>query len=480
MPTPRRVLAVAIGAYVVFFSLYSVLRHWAYFTHAYDLGIFMQSLWTASHGEGFFFNTPEWEDIGTLSHFGVHNSPILIPLAVLYRLFPMAETLLVIQSIALALGALSLFVFARDIIGEKNALYLSLMYLANPLIQGINHFDFHPVSLAVPFIFLIPHYYQKGQLGKLALSSIAVLSVKEDAGLILIALGLLFVMREGFRSRVGKSLILVGSIWIVLSIFVVIPYFSGTYPYFSNPKLQRYGLELHPELALGFVIITFLSVAFLPLLKPRYLVPSLPLWAELLLSKKTTMLLVGFQYPYMLVPYLFIIAIYTMEDIEFDLSRGILGISLAAMLFFSPVFEVVDTQYTRGATAHTLLQVWVDNRGYFDALDYITAIASASNCPVATQGYLFPHMANRPNTYLLRTPFNSSYLPNGSIVILSRAFPDYGWSLRTIRERGNTSKYRLINVGDLLESCSGEYNLQSCLEGAIMQEIEECRVMTSR
>ena len=323
-------LRILIVTYITFFSIYSLFRHWSYLSTGYDLGIFMQSLWSTIHNQGFFFNTGEWQDIGTYSHFGVHNQPILFLLLPIYKILPYAETLLILQTIALGFGAATLFKFAKHVLNDdRRAFYLSLMYLFNPLIQGINIFDFHPVSLAVPFIFLIPYYFEKREYIKTTIFSLVVLSVKEDSGLILTSIGLMFLLMKHrikelsnprkwrkiiIKNKIPTLLILLGIFWIILSLFVIIPHYNGgKYPYFDDKRLDRYGGEVYWDNAIAYFLITMLSISFLPLWDIQLFSASALLWLEVLLSNKPEMVSLGHQYPYMLIPMLLILSVYNLK-----------------------------------------------------------------------------------------------------------------------------------------------------------------------
>ncbi len=509
----QRYLGFAVMVYIVFFSTYSLLRHYSYLSSGYDLGIFMQSLWTIAHGEGFFFNTGEWEDIGTFSHFGVHNSPILIPLVPLYKMFPYAETLLILQTIALGFGALALFKFAKTLIGERTAFYLSLMYLSNPLIHGINRFDFHPVSLVVPLIFLIPYYYEKREYAKMVFIASIVLTAKEDAGLILISLGWFFIVRKyGLKNSLNikhifknfndlkweMTLGFLGAMWILLSIFVVIPHFNGGYyPYFDGTKLHRYTLTgIHVDYVIAFTFITLGSIAFMPLLNLEYATTSLPLWLELVPSKKPEMLIIGYQYPYMLVPFLFIISVYNLKNlmsikliIETRLKkeaivltiRKALAISVVAMILFSPVFHIIKGPYIQGITFYNLVKIKKEWEPYFSVLDNVTEAISLSPCPVSTQDNLFPHLADRNNTYYLLTPFHSSYIPNNSIVLLARSLPDYKVTVKALRNSTLTANktYFVLDVNTIILDCynrteNNTEEFKACIMNYTKRIIQEC------
>ncbi|WP_297514618.1 DUF2079 domain-containing protein [Thermococcus sp.] len=513
----RQYLRLSIIVYIVLFSVYSILRHYLYFTGAYDLGIFLQSLWTTAHGEGFFFNTPEWEDLGTYSHFGVHNSPILILLVPIYKMFPHAETLLILQTIALGFGALTLFRFAKMLIGEKKAFYVSLMYLANPLIHGINRFDFHPVSLVVPLIFLIPYYYEKRNYLIFILVSLLVLTAKEDSGLVLISLGLFFMIKRYGVSNVLNPkwflknihtlkweiiLISLGILWTLISLFVVIPHYNGgIYPYLTASRVQRYSFSIsniHIDYIIAFFSISLFSVSFIPMFNWEYFLASVPLWLELILPSKTAnMVTVGYHYPYMLAPFLFILLVYILPMIQISLKieyhskktkvipltmKTFVAVSLISMLLFSPAFHVLKSPYVRGIPMYSLVKVYNKWGPYFWIADNITGILSNSDCPVTTQNLIFPHLANRRETYCLRTLFNVYYLPNNSIVLLAESLPDYHFTVEALMNSTLTANknYFVLNINDMIIKCYNQTGddtkkFKECIISSTQGIVQKCK-----
>ncbi|WP_297506644.1 DUF2079 domain-containing protein [Thermococcus sp.] len=502
-------LSIFAGIYTILISIYSVLRHYMYLTAGYDLGIFMQSLWTTVHGEGFFFNTAEWQDVGTYSHFGVHNSPILFILLPIYRLLPRAEVLLVLQSIAVAAGALTLFRLARLMLDEKRAFYISLMYLLNPLVQGLNFFDFHPVTIAVPFIFLLPYYIERKLYLRAILVAFLVLSVKEDSGLILISIALMYVFREyglkllvnprRWRNTVGEEkfillLLVMGVLWIAISIFLVIPHFNGgRYPYFSDDTLRRYGGKVYPDKIAVYSLAALLSTAFLPLLNPKLFSASLFLWLELFLSNCPTMLIIGTQYPYMLAPMLFIISVYNLRYLNEEKPRfrfnlkALVTVSLVSMLLFSPEFHLIDApDYVANPNFQGLVISYIKWKPYLQILDMVTKKLDESNCTIETQDTLFPHLANRINTYHIVTPFKNTYLENNSIVLMATSLSDYKFSIRYLNSsRFKDTKYILINVNDLILSCynrtGDDYKqFRQCIYTAVERDIKKCEKLGAR
>ena len=72
-----------------------------------------------------------------------HFSPGLAALAPLYWIAPSVDTLLVVQTLALALGAIPIYLLAaRHLADERIALLLALAYLAFPSLAYANLFDF--------------------------------------------------------------------------------------------------------------------------------------------------------------------------------------------------------------------------------------------------------------------------------------------------------------------------------------------------
>ena len=84
------------------FAAYSIARHAAFNSKAYDLGLHAQVFWNTSQGRLFA------SSIEVKNYLGDHVSPIILLLAPIYRLWPDPAWLLILQAVALASGALRL------------------------------------------------------------------------------------------------------------------------------------------------------------------------------------------------------------------------------------------------------------------------------------------------------------------------------------------------------------------------------------
>src|SRR2546430_4711142 len=90
-----------VAVYALTFGALSLIRHWSFHSTGLDLGVFDQVLWNTSQGR-FMESTLSLDRCVPHSFFGDHFSPILVALVPLYWVAPHPETLLVVQTVALA------------------------------------------------------------------------------------------------------------------------------------------------------------------------------------------------------------------------------------------------------------------------------------------------------------------------------------------------------------------------------------------
>jgi uncharacterized membrane protein len=142
-------MIMTIIIYSVVFSYYTILRHYSFRSNAWDLGIIVQSIASTVKGR-LFTNNAELYYSPTGSYFGIHFAPILFLTVPFFYIAQTVETILVLQSIVLALGAIPVYFIAVYTFKDKlSALLLSASHLLNPLLQGINWYVFLHVSTFV-------------------------------------------------------------------------------------------------------------------------------------------------------------------------------------------------------------------------------------------------------------------------------------------------------------------------------------------
>jgi uncharacterized membrane protein len=209
-------------AYAAFFSLLTVQRHHSQLTTANDMGIFDQILWNVVHGRGMQRSIEI-----NYSHWGVHTQPIIYLIAVSYIVRPGPETLLVAQSVALALSAIPLYLVAQRET-QRNGLSLLLVaaYLLSPALEGMNLIDFHPYAFAALFLLWAFYFLETPHVGLFGLSALLAVACKEDVALVVAMMGLYAAV---FTRRRALGLLTFGAAlgWYALAVLVTQPYFSG-------------------------------------------------------------------------------------------------------------------------------------------------------------------------------------------------------------------------------------------------------------
>jgi uncharacterized membrane protein len=326
-------LLALVVVYSVTFSVLSILKHDNFHSFTFDLGIMSQVLWNTSMGRLFELsldrplNTPL---IG--SYFGNHVRPIMLLLVPLYRLWPDPRLLLVLQSVALGLGAVPLFWIARrELKNPAMQAALVVCYLLYPALGYINFFDFHPVAFTIPFLF-VAYWALLEKRSALFWSMIVLtLATKEEMVVPVLAFGVYCLFKPRWR-RKGLCLLALATLWAFLCFVVIIPYYNEgrSYRFFDlwaylPPQLLARGgrdggqisiANLFSAESVVFVVHLLLPLGFLPLLDPGLLAVSLPSLAYLLLGNLPALRSIGYQYPAVLIPWWFLAAVYGLVRVE--------------------------------------------------------------------------------------------------------------------------------------------------------------------
>ena len=114
--------------------------------------------------------------------------------------------LLVVQAVAVALGAVPVFLLARKHLGSEWAgLGFALVYLLYPPTQWLVVDDFHPVALATPLLLGAIWFLDEDRLLPFALCAGAACLTKEQIGLVVAMLGLWYAFAHGRRRQGSRS-----------------------------------------------------------------------------------------------------------------------------------------------------------------------------------------------------------------------------------------------------------------------------------
>src|SRR6185437_2960497 len=154
-----------------------------------------------------------------------------------YWAAPSVYTLLATQTLALALGAVPIFVLAARRLGdERIALLLAVAYLAMPSLSYANLFDFHEIAMAVPLLAWAVERLDADRPRAAVALLCGALLFKEEIGLIVAAFGAFAALSQGKR-QLGAGLIILGLGWIVAVVYVAVPHIRGG-PYLFISRYQ--------------------------------------------------------------------------------------------------------------------------------------------------------------------------------------------------------------------------------------------------
>ncbi len=414
---PEAVVGGLVAGYFALWAVLSYLRHASFHSHAYDLGILAQVMWNTVNGRPFSTTVMFEYTSNLLAH---HFSPILLLIAPLYALWPHPETLLLVQTAALALAVIAFYRIGRRLGGEATGLALAAAYWLYPAVHYVNLFDFHEIALAVPLLaFALDAFLADRPRWGAAFAGLALLT-REEVAIVAAALGLWLVVRG--RRGWGLGLMAVGIGWAALTIGWLAPALSGTGKYYYLRRYEWLGgspgeiaatILTRPDYVLGgiltrerldFLLRLVLPLGLLPLLGPELLVLSVPSFGYLLLSNYREQYELANQYSAVLIPWL-VAAAGSGAGRLFSrrVGRGavlglLLGASAGAYLAYGPGplggrFD--PQQFALGPHVGVGREI----------LQLIPPGAA-----VSAQSDLVPHLANREKVYTFPNIFGADYI----------------------------------------------------------------------
>lgn len=236
---PFTILALSSLGVAVIWALVAVRRHGAFSSHAGDLGIFTSAMWNFTHGNGLISSFK----MGT-HLLADHQSPLFFVFAPFFKVFPDPQTLLILQSVGLALGGGALWALGRQYFRSPETLRwlpaLPLLYWGYLPTRNANAFDFHTETWMLP-LFLwgaVGIQSQKNAYRFLGfLSLIAGIAGKESGGPVAAGLGLAWLLGSGpeatraWTRKFGAVLITLGMGAFVFDLKFLSRWFGEGYAY---------------------------------------------------------------------------------------------------------------------------------------------------------------------------------------------------------------------------------------------------------
>jgi hypothetical protein len=229
----RRGLAIAV-TFAAALAAVGWLRHEHYWSGGLDLGVFDQGVWLMSRGR-----VPDISLLGR-NLFSDHLSPVLVLFALPYRLAATPAWLIAAQAWSIGATVLPLRALADDE-GAPRPFVTAIVLLSAPLAAAAM-FDFHPSTLATPFVAWTLLGARRGDARLTTWAAFAVVLCRADLGCVL--LGIALVAQPSVRRR----LLVIGAVAVVAG--VVVPALlgnPGTWdPYYGNLGTGPFDALVHP------------------------------------------------------------------------------------------------------------------------------------------------------------------------------------------------------------------------------------------
>ncbi|QQG44118.1 MAG: DUF2079 domain-containing protein [Candidatus Roizmanbacteria bacterium] len=425
-----------IGAYAVYFSYFTILRFQTLYASYFDLGIMHQTVYNtyqaiASWDWSRFLELTNPFGSEQIKRMAIHNDILLALLAPFYFIYSGPETLLVIQTAAIALGAFGIYKIAQIVFGKNKykdllSLVFSLSYLLYPPLQRVNLYEFHAVALVTSFIIFMFYFWLVKRYKLSLLFLILSLLSKEQVGLTTAFFGAYALLRMGVTKRhwFPITVIALSVLWFILSIFVIIPYFRGSNHFalsyyndfgdsplkvmigiFNNPSsLTKYIFHID---TFRYLLFMLGPLGFISIFAPLELLISLPEWAINLLSKSWAMRSIVFHYTAVIQPFVFIAAIYG--------ARKLIRINFIIVITIIIISTLVFA-YFKGPLPYSLSQEihpFKYPQKEYKQLEYWKDSLKDEKIKVSSTGQLAPHFTSRRYFYT----FSDRYVLADFIVI---------------------------------------------------------------
>ncbi|GIV97979.1 MAG: hypothetical protein KatS3mg057_2636 [Herpetosiphonaceae bacterium] len=428
------VLGGMIIAYTLFLTFGASFKY-AYWGMGYDQIDYQQAIWNTTQGRFLNISHYAWTD----SFLGLDFAPGLLFAVPFYMLWPSAYMLNLLQSALLALGALPVYLIARDRwANERAGLAWAATYLLYPSLQFVNMTPpWQPRTLAVLMLLWAFSFFQRQRLWPFLLAMLVAITTRTDVSLVVCAFGLYALLVRRTWQWAALPLVL-GLSWFYLSTSILTPAFylpeftasaesgsfdpdadyadswPGTSPqvgYYAhlgkNPVDIIKNIVTHPvEVAqlvftrekLTYLFLMFGALLFLPLLAPKELILTAPIFAINLLSTRVFQYKISEQYQALIIPGIVIAGIYGSARLHAWLSQRLPGARphLAGMLLAQVLLIGSINLGLRNPVISTL-------RHHEDPARIAVMERMAAQIPddaaVAATSFLAPHLLPRQHLY---------------------------------------------------------------------------------
>ena len=444
--------------YVIFVSGMTIVRHRAYGSSNFDMGIFTQ-MFEYMKKTGAPLTTVERNKL--MSHFGVHFSPVFYLILPGYMIFSSPEYLLVMQAVAVAAGVFAIYAICRKLnVSTAETLLFSLLYLAYPTFSYSSTFDFHENAFLSVFVLWTLYFVIADKTVPLFIFALLTMSVKDDAAMYVIAIAIyMFASR---RNKLKATLLMLFAVIYFAFGVAMVSHFGGEsmfgrfdayYP--PNTTDKGVGQVIHTcfydfgyfisqiftEDKLKFIAWTCVPVLFLPLI-PRKNNPVLflllPMLVVNLMLSWPYQYNIGYQYTFGSAALLVGATLITYAD----MNRTTRPKLLVTMVAISLVFVVPLC----ASKLKTYSARYESMRSQYDATEQIIEDTVPLDSTVTATTYIVPHMQKYLKLYMY--PYEGS--GSEPEIVTDYVVVDIRTSEYTAQTERLTD-YELVNSGGIVE-----------------------------
>jgi len=437
------VIAMAVAAALL--SILAIQRYRDYYGGRFDMGNMVQAVYNTAHGH--FLEVTSSDAAGRqMSRLGAHVDPILAVFAIPWLVWPSPMMLLIAQAVIVSLAAWPAYRLGLRVLGDARAAFLlAVALLLYPPLQYAALNEFHPVTLAIPFLLFAFVYADEGRWWRAAPFLVLAALCKEEIPLVIGVMGLYFA----WRTRSWRPLLVtaLAAAYFVVAVKVVLPHFSPG----GSPFLNRYAdlgssvggvganVVLKPGVTLSHLFATsnlhyllqlLWPFAFTSLLSPLTTLIAAPEFILNALASNGFQRSYEFHYVAGEVPFIFAGAVLGIARLRSWLTRGrrtraaaatwasigtlatvVLATTLVANFFLGPLpFSLPGAHYSGKSYAV---------KGHAKVLDMaLKLIPSAGNVTVSTENDAGSRLSARRVVYTFPT------IKNAQWVVVDTTAPD--------------------------------------------------------
>lgn len=434
---PRRPVPAAFARHRVlvltavctsFYALISVSAYAQYLSAGYDLGIFDQAVRAYAHFQApvSAVKAPGFDILGD------HFHPILALLAPLYWVWDNPVMLLLAQAVLIGSSIPVVHRFAARRCGSGwTPLFIAGVYGLGWPLQAMANFDFHEVAFGVPILACAIDAIDRRSYRAAFAWSACLLLVKEDMGMVVLALAIYVAVVQGTptpRWHLGRLtarrpspaaalLALLGIVGFLVATLVVIPRLApdGSFAYWQYSSLGNSPLKaaqtivtrpwhaawafVTPDIKIFTLLALLVPLAFLPLRSP-YVIVAVPLLAERFFNDRIQLWLTHEHYnalPWLVLCLAFTDALHTRRIVVKGRPhsrswRRLVVFVVAAQLFFAYAVWIIEDGMQPGGGLWQRLTHW-NNAAVMDRRAADADVPS--NVCVEAENFLVPHLTQR-------------------------------------------------------------------------------------